>query len=326
MAGSFNVPAPGHAGYKAPPPGAGTFSTDADPAGTWTKDASGLPTPNNSLIGPLKLPAGLNATSTFVWDYSTHDAPKNPIYGPPTPGHEGFNQAGQNQTTMTVAGALSWLKSLAVSDKDHYNLVVHQLVAAGYMTPEAARYNSYSIAVGNGFLQSVADVWSINNNPDGKGTTVRWIDHMNDMIQGRKDSGQIDENGLPLSGSGGGSTGPVRQDNWSDPETVKATINNAAKNVLGRELTPAEVAAFAGAFHGQEQSYNDKVWAGQQAAANGGTASMPDRPSVGAAAQNYEESNPAQTQERTTQMLGSYIGVLRNMAGLGSGGVAGAVR
>jgi hypothetical protein len=49
---------------------------------------------------------------------------------------------------------------------------------------------------------------------------------------------------------------------------------------------------------------------------------VPDRPSVGAAAQNYEDSNPAQAQERTTQLLGSYMGVLRNMTGLGSGGVS----
>jgi hypothetical protein len=68
------------------------------------------------------LPAGLNAASKFVWDYSTQ-----PDAGIERPGDRG----GQTQTVMTVAGAMSWLKSLAVNDKDHYNMVVHQLVAAG---------------------------------------------------------------------------------------------------------------------------------------------------------------------------------------------------
>jgi hypothetical protein len=31
------------------------------------------------------------------------------------------------------------------------------------MKPGEARYNTYSIGVGNAFLQSVADTWSTNN-------------------------------------------------------------------------------------------------------------------------------------------------------------------
>lgn len=276
-----------------------------------------------ALLGPLSLPQNLHADSQFTWDYQNTNSTQDLRAGGRNASQTaGFNSHQQSITTMTMAGAVSYMRQLAATDQDSYNALVHQLVAAGYLTPENARYNGYSIEAGNAFLKSAAEVWSINQD-GGVNATVRWADHINSIIQGRLDAGQIDANGLPLSGSA--SQGPVRQDKYSDPETVKASINDAAMSVLGRHLTDAEVKSFADAFHGQEAKWNDQQWAGQQAQANGTTSTVQDAPQVSANAKNYVEGSPALGADRTNSLLGSYIGVLRNMTGLGSGGVSSAV-
>lgn len=307
-----------------PPSQPGYLSThvNGNPAGFDAANAA-------ALMGPLAMPKNLAADSPFTWDYentnSTQDLRAGGTNATQT---KGSNTHQQSITTMTMAGSISYLRGLAVNDPDSYNAVVHQLVAAGYLTPDKARYagksgGGYTLSVGNAFLQSAADVWSINQDK-GAGATVRWADHMNSLIEGRQAAGQIDENGMPISG-GSGSQGPVRQDKYSDPASVKASINDAAMSVLGRHLTDAEAASFASAFHGQEAKWNDQAWAGQQAQASGATSTVTDAPSVAANAKNYVSDSPALGADRTDSLLGSYIGVLRSMTGLGSGGVSSAV-
>lgn len=290
----------------------------------------------NTLLSTLSLPNGLNAWSPFTWQVnrqvSKGNTPGNAIMGPFMPGH---NPNVSTLTQMTMAGAMSYLRELAVQGQGNpnsdYNGIVHQLVAAGYLSPTEARYGSFTNKVANAFLQSAADVWSVNSR-GGEGQLLTWFDHINSMIQSRQAAGLIDENGLPVgSGGSSGPQAPTRTDTFSNPEDVKAAINGAAENILGRRLTDSEASAFQSVFHGMEQKFNDQKWSATLASFNNqsstpnASAPVTQAPSPSSAAENYMDDSPAFGQERTTQLLGSYMGVLRGMTGLGSGGVSRAV-
>lgn len=247
----------------------------------------------------------------------------------------------QQITQMTLAGSLSWLRNLAATNKTQFNEIVQGLVQAGYLDPTKARYGSYTGDVASAFLRSAIDVEQINNDGGNGGQVKTWWNHIDDLKQGRVDSGQINPDGSTGGGSGTSlPTAPTRTDVYTNPEDVKTAINNAAMNVLGRHLTPAEEAQFAAQFHGTEKSFNDQQWGQQWASyqqqlsgAGGANNTNPNvapdavgRPSVTDAATNYIDESPNVAADRTQQLLGSYIGVLRNMTGLGSGGISSAVR
>jgi len=299
----------------------------------------------NGLLSALNLPNGLAPDSQFTWQVRlsgvnpyTGQKATGPIMGPFMPGN---NPNRSTRTTMTVAGAMSWLRQLAVNNTSNggqYDSIVHQLVAAGYLTPDAARYGSYTTTVGNAFLKSVADVWGVNNSVnDDQGQLMTWGDHMKALIDARKASGQIDPNTeLPFGAGGGGSvpTAPVRKDSYTNPDDIKKAINDAAENILGRHLTDAEVGQFQSVYHSMEAKYNDQAWSQTMADYNqnvnnsttpGKAPDVTNPPSVTGEAENYVDNSPAFGQERTTQLLGSYLGVLRSMVGMGGGGVSNAV-
>lgn len=303
----------------------------------------------NSILGTLSpLPANLNAHTPFTWNVqrqvSKGNTPGTAIQGPFAPSALGEGSHNPNVSTltqMTMAGAMSYLRQLAIEGQGQqdsaYNAIVYQLVAAGYLSPTDARYGSFTTKVANAFLQSAVDVWNINKD-GGAGQLVSWGDHINSLIQMRQASGQADPNGLPAgSGSGGGSaqpTAPTRTDVYTNPEDVKSAVNSAAENILGRRLTDSEVASFQSLFHGMEKTYNDQAFAQQmsQYQQNVSNSTTPNTapaltkpPAPSEAATNYMDQSPAFGQERTTQLLGSYIGVLRNIVGLGGGGVSRAV-
>lgn len=273
---------------------------------TTTGFAPGADGTDAGLLGPLSLPKNIHPSDTFTWSVDTS-----------TPGRNALTQ-------MTLAGSLSWLRDLAAHNQNQYNEIVAGLVRAGYLTPSQARYGSYTSTVATKFLQSAIDTEQANNDQGAGGAVKTWWNHIDDLSQARIDAGQVNADGSALGGISG-AQGPVRQDQYTDAETVKATINSAAKSVLGRNLTDAEAATFASAFHGQESAWNDQSWAAQQAHAAGQTSSVTNSPSVSAAAKDYVDTAPALGGERTHELLGSYIGVLRNMVGLGSGGVSSAV-
>lgn len=268
-----------------------------------------------SLLGPLKLPVNVKPDDRFTWSIDTS-----------TPGANRLTQ-------MTLAGSLSWLRDLAAHNQSQYNDIVAGLVRAGYLSPADARYGSYTSTVATKFLQSAIDVEQANNDAGAGGAVKTWWNHIDELFNWRAASGQINSDGSAVSGSGSGSgsgSKPVatRTDVYTNPDDVKAAINNAARSILGRHLTDAEAAQFAKAFHGQEQTYNDQRYAQQVANVNN-QASAPaavQPPSPSAAAQNYVDTAGGSVgDDRTKQLLGSYIGVLRNMVGLGSGGVSSAV-
>lgn len=326
-------------------PQSGKYSDYIDPSELKGGDDFAV---GNGLLSALQLPQGLYSDSQFTWNVrlaNPNAYGKNksgaPLAGPFMPGQD---PNVSTRTTMTVAGAMSWLRSLAVNNSSNdgqYDAIVHQLVAAGYLTPAQARYGSYTTPVANAFLRSVADVWGVNNQPGqgDQGKLMTWGDHIQALIDARKAAGQIDPNTeLPISGSGGSGpvtpTAPVRKDAYTNPDDVKYAINNAAEQLLGRHLTDAEVAQFQSVFHGMEQSANNQAWAQtmadyQQNVSNSTTpatapaATAPPSPSAEAA--NYMQDSPAFAQDRENSLLGSYIGVLRSMTGLGAGGVSSVV-
>jgi hypothetical protein len=282
----------------------------------------------NKLLGTLSLPGGLVPDDMFAFSASapdSHYAPSGNQRGP-----DGLNTAvvrhTQTLTEMTMAGALSWLRNLAAQSPTQYNEIVNMLWQANYITDyKKVKYGSYTTDIGNAFLKSAADVWSMNQD-QGVGQLTTWGDHINALIQARKDAGQIDDNGFPVGSGGTAPQAPTRIDRWSDPETVKAAGNAASKNILGRDLNDAELSQFSGIFHAAEQTFNDQQWAAtQQQVAGGGSVSTTDAPNPSASALNYVKTDPGLGAERTEQALGSYLGVLRQMTGLGSGGVSSAI-
>lgn len=282
----------------------------------------------STLLGTLSLPDGLTPTSVFAWSI---DAPVTRYANSGNGrGPDGLNTSVSRQTQtlteMTVAGSMSWLRNLAVQAPEQYNEIVMQLVGAQYLTYDKARFGSYTTAVGDAFLKSVADVWSINQD-EGVGQLTTWGDHMKALIDAAQAAGQTDANGLSAGGSGGGvRQAPTRIDQWTDPDTIKAAGNAASKNVLGRDLNDSEMKQFSSVFHAAEQTWNDQQWAAQQQSfAGGGSAAITDRPSPQADALNYIKTDPGLQGERTEQSIGSYIGVLRQMTGLGSGGISDAI-
>lgn len=284
----------------------------------------------NGLLSTLSLPQGLNAGSVFSWQAHVQNQGAGGNYGvgPFMPDN---NPNRSQLTQMTMAGFMSYLRELSVNNKDQYNSMVFQLVQAGYLTPQEARYGSFTTAMGNKFLQAATDVYNINQH-GGIDTLLTYDEHLAALAKARIDAGQADANGNPLGSGGSGPQAPTRTDKFTNPDDVRSAIDSAARNILGRKLTDKEVAGFQSLFHAQEQASNNQVWSATMSAFNN-QSSTPNTsnpvtapPSPTASAENYmDHATGALGQERENQLLGSYVGVLRNMTGLGAGGVSRAV-
>lgn len=214
-------------------------------------------------------------------------------------------------SNSSIAAGIQWLRDLSVQDKEGYNSLVYSLYAAGYLSAADTRYGSFTSGVAEAFANAAHDTYVINQSQSG-GSTTTLFNHLDDLAAG------YEESGTGPSGSSSNATEPVRVDQWTDRDTLTANLRAAAQNALGRSLTDDETAAFVSAFHGQEQTWNDEQWAAQ----NGTGTSITDRPSASATAQDYVGNQFEQ--EKAGQDLGSYMGVLRNLMGLGTGGVGSA--
>lgn len=282
----------------------------------------------NGLLSTLSLPPKLHAWSTFTWDAHLRQMSDGNM------NRSGMHQSQENPATltqMTMAGAMSWLRDLAVNKPDDYNVIVRQLLLANYLTPAQAKYGGFTTDVANGFLRSAADVWNVNQG-GGAGQLLKWGSHIDSMIKARIAAGQIDANGNPIGSGSAGPQAPTRKDNYTSPVDTRYAINQAAENILGRKLSDKEAAGFQSLFHGMEAKSNDQQWAQTMSAFNNQSSTpntapaLTTPPSPTAAASDYmDHAGGALGQERTTQLLGSYVGILRSMTGLGAGGVAHAV-
>ena len=95
----------------------------------------------------------------------------------------------------------------------------------------------------------------------------------------------LSSNGQALAANGG--PGPTRAPltiSYTDPETLKATLNSAAENALGRGLTKHELDAFVGAFHAKEAAYQKGAYNNDKSVTN---------PDYQGEAQSYIQSHNA---------------------------------
>jgi hypothetical protein len=191
---------------------------------------------------------------------------------------------------MTLAGSLSWLRDLAVHNQSPVQQdVVAMLVQAGYLTPAEGPVER----VHHRGRQRILEVcYRRHQHPMRTPATAvarrRGWNHMDRARRRAQANGSAQPGRFAcVSGSGSGSQGPVEQDVYTDPDTVKHYINAAAQNVLGRKLTDDEVAQFASAFHSTEASWNKQKFKSDTAQYNGQASTMTDRPNASAAAENY---------------------------------------
>lgn len=257
---------------------------------------------DNALFDILNMPANIKPDAAFSMEFGKAPAGVD---------GEGYPVNRFTGTQMTIGAGLDWFRDLAIHDRDKYNSLVYSLYSAGYLSEGEVRFNSFTSTAGQAFAEAAWDVYSINKTSKG-GQVTTLFNHLDALAQGMADSGLG-----PGSGSGSGGAGaepPKRTDVWTDEATLKANGRQAAQSLLGRSLTDAEEASFLSTFKEREKAYNDEAWNAQL---NGG--SVTNRPSPDAAAQQFVGSH--MEQEKAGQDMGSYMGVLRNMMGLGSGGI-----
>lgn len=224
----------------------------------------------------------------------------------------------QGRTTqMTMAGALSWLRNLSVNNRDEYNYIARLLVESGYLGEGEVRYGAYTNDVAAAFLQSVIDVYFINQD-EGAGAMTTWFNHVDNLIADAEASGTGADGG---GGGGREALPPTRVDQFTDPEIAREAIKQAATNALGRNLTDEEAAAFLDEFRGLESQFNDERHAAELAQFQGQDTTAPNAPNVALSAQDFIDEEHGQ--EADAQAFGSYMGVLRRMVGLGGGGIGG---
>lgn len=212
------------------------------------------------------------------------------------------NPAQQTQLIqMTVAAGLEWLRNMAVTNKEQYNSWVVKLYDAGYLTEKDLRFNAYTSTVAQAFVEAAHDTASVNLS-DSAGRLVTLGDNLDNIAQGFKDAGMD-------SGSAGNAPAP-RVDQKLDDVTLKSSLHDTARSLLGRKLSDSEEAALVGRFRTVESAWNDNNYS---ARLNGGTVTnTPDPNAIGEAGINDTLGT-----ERTAQQLGGYAGVLMNMVGLG---------
>jgi hypothetical protein len=265
-----------------------------------------------SIFDVLDMPSDLHPEDTFVWAIEDQSPMRNTTA-------DAADRWNPRVIQMTLAGAVNWLRNLGSSSREDYNKIIGMLVAAGYVTPTEARYGGFTNEMAAAFLESVIDVHFTNQDEDtGAGKATTWFNHMDALAEGLSMSGQ----GLDGSGGGAGAS-LVRQDQWVDETTLQETVRNAARGILGRQLTEEETAAFVSEFRGMEQKWNDANWNAMNAEAGGEASSLTASPSPSSEAVSHVRGEFAQ--EKAGEDLGSYMGVLRRAVGLGEMGIGGEV-
>ena len=91
---------------------------------------------------------------------------------------------------------------------------------------------------------------------------------------------------------------------YTDPETLKATLNSAAENALGRGLTKHELDAFVGAFHAKEAAYQKGAYNNDKSVTN---------PDYQGEAQSYIQSHNAVEAKQAASA--SYLDQISQMLG-----------
>lgn len=199
---------------------------------------------------------------------------------------------------MSLQDAVQWFANLAATDKPAYNNMVAQLNRAGYFSSTPGNYlptnalplNGFSFPAGEAFARAALDL-SVANAGGDNSDMLTWLQSRS---QGYEDYLKSGAGFVPQSRA------------YQDPATLAASAKGAAQSALGRNLTPAEEAAFEAHFRQLENTGYDQRDAsdrsrqiaqatGDTAGAGGGSYTLPD--TTGQADQ-YVNGSPQFAQEK----------------------------
>lgn len=212
----------------------------------------------------------------------------------------GGRNASQNAPTtvnnmMTLAGGVTWFRSLAQTDKGLYNEMVDLLMGAGYLSEDAARHDVYTLDAGKALAWAGTEL--SENSKAGYDGDLRTF--LQQVAQSRQD----------MTAATKGRDYQPGPRSYTDPEDLKATAREAARQILGRSLSDTELAAFTGRFRGLEDAMYDKVDAAGSSGAGGARVTDPN-PGGQAEAMLMD---PKYNTERARQLTGSYMDAFHSL-------------
>lgn len=201
--------------------------------------------------------------------------------------------------TMSLQDSVQWFAKLAASDPSTYNALVGLLNQAGYFSSSgtgnylptsALPLNGFTFPAGEAWVRAGLDLSAANAGGDNR-DMMTWL---KSRSQGYQD----------YLNSGAGFVAQSRA--YQDPATLAASAKSAAQAALGRNLTPAEEAAFEAHFRSLEnQGYDSRdsadqartvaQFTGQTGGVGGGSYTLPD--TTGQADQ-FVNDNPQFAQEK----------------------------
>jgi hypothetical protein len=161
---------------------------------------------------------------------------------------------GQTVMRMTVEKGLLWLRDLAANPatREQYNSWIVKLYDAGYLTESEARFGAYTSAVGQAFVEAAYDTAMTNLNGE-EGSLVSLGDNLS----------AIAEEAAKMGAGSGGAAPRVRIDQVLDEATLKDSLRETSRSLLGRSLTDAEEASLVGRFRSVETAWNGQNWAAE---------------------------------------------------------------
>jgi hypothetical protein len=296
--------------------GGGLRTTGKD--GKVTNDPT-KPAQNQTAFGALPSNSTLNGASIFTMSSGPAD-----IFNGQTQAGDGFggatptygsgdhsqsaNTVSNARSQMTVAQGVQWFLNLAVQHKDQYQHLVDMLHTAKYLTDAqwASARGGYSSDAAQQFALAAMDLAQVNTTEGG--ANLGLFDFLD---QKAKDS----------QATAAAAVQPVTRA-FQDPATLKYAARQAAQNVLGRNLTPAEEAAFESQFRGKENAYYDNVDAtnqaqvGAQAAGTRGPANSVPQPDTTGQADSFVQGDQFANQRNGYSML-EYVKAFQDLLGNG---------
>jgi hypothetical protein len=169
-------------------------------------------------------------------------------------------------STQNATQYAQFIIGLQATNPALYKQYQTMLYKSGYYTGKPV-YGTYTGADGRAIQAMINDYEQYNTSLIAAGAKqVTPVDYM---------QRQIKIGGNALSGAGGPAKQPLTVQ-YTDPASLKATLQSAAQDALGRNLTDGELSAFVSKFHGEEKTQ-------QTAAYNNASSVTP--PDAGAQAQ-----------------------------------------
>jgi hypothetical protein len=257
--------------------------------------ASGAPSAQDYINQANAAGAGSSSTSsgnpdTYLIYAGTTSVVTNQ-YGDVRVGHFNPRPAPQKNASEYA----QFIISLQASNPALYKQYQQQLYKAGYYGSSKPIYGTYTGRDGQAIQQMLQDYEATDSARVSNGLgRLTPVDYLADTIK---------KGGSALAN--GGVTRQPLTIQYTDPETLKATLQSAAQDGLGRNLTDKELTTFVSKFHGQEA-------AAQTGAYNNDTSITP--PDAGADAQALVTNQHGP--EHDQKLAAGYLDSINQMLGV----------